>query len=195
MAKSKWIALFCLVAMLATLGCSSSSGGGDAELKQLEDQVSGALQAMSLLLTALNPFNPAPPAPAPKSNATTIVGCTDVSQGYCNVGGTVQECTTVGTAIEIDFAACSGSLTGQQGTIDYEIDGLVSYTPAQDWPSGSTDVLIGSDVTGEWAFDMAFDGTDQVQIGVTDDQGAQADCVGSLVTYDADCEWVVQPMM
>jgi hypothetical protein len=195
MAKSKWIALVCLVAMLAMPGCSSSSGGGDAELKQLEDQVSGALQAMSVLLTALNPFSPAPPAPAPKSNATTIVDCVNVDQGYCNISGEVLECTTVGEAIEIDFAACVGSQTGPQGTVDYDIDGVVSYTPDRDWPSGSTDVVIGSDTTGDWAFDMAYDGTDQVQIDVTDPQGAQADCVGSLETFEADCEWVVQPMM
>lgn len=195
MAKLKWIASVCLVAMLATLGCSSSSSGGDAELKQLEGQVSGALQAMSLLLTALNPFSPAPPAPAPKSIATTIVDCVLIDQGYCNISGTVEECTTLGTAIEIDFAACAGSQTGPQGTIDYEIDGVVAYTPDQDWPSGLTDIVIGSDATGDWAFRMAYDGTDQVQIDVTDDQGAQADCVGSLETFEADCEWGVQPMM
>jgi hypothetical protein len=144
MAKLKWTALVCLVAMLGTLGCSSSSSGG-GELTQIESQVSGALQVMSLLLDALNPFNPAPPAPAAKSSSTTIVDCTDVSQGYCNVSGTVLECTTTGTAIEVDFDACTGSLTGQGGTVDYEIDGLVTYTPDQDWPSGSTDVVVGSD--------------------------------------------------
>jgi hypothetical protein len=194
MAKLKWTALVCLVAMLGTLGCSSSSSGG-GELTQIESQVSGALQVMSLLLDALNPFNPAPPAPAAKSSSTTIVDCTDVSQGYCNVSGTVLECTTTGTAIEVDFDACTGSLTGQGGTVDYEIDGLVTYTPDQDWPSGSTDVVVGSDTTGDWAFDMTFDGTDQVQTDVTDDQGTQADCVGSLETFAADCELVVLPMM
>lgn len=195
MAKLKWMAFVCLVTMLAAPGCSSSSGGGDDELTQMEAQVSGALQVMSLLLDALNPFNPAPPAPAAKTSSTTIVDCVPVDQGYCNAGGAVLECTTAGEAIEVDFAACSGSLTGQQGTVHFEIDGVVTYTPDQDWPAGSTDVVVGSDTTGDWSFDMTFSGTDQVLVDVTDDEGTQGDCMGSLETYDADCELVEQPMM
>jgi len=195
MAKLKWGALVCLAAMLGTLGCSSSSSGGGDEPTQMEIQVSGALQVMSQLLTYLDPFNPAPPAPAAKSSSTTLVDCTDVSQGRCNGGGEVLECTTEGVEIQVIFDACSGSVSGDQGTVNYYIDGLVTYTPDGDWPYGSTEVVVGSDTTGDWVFDMTFNGTEQVQVDVTDDEGTQGDCVGSLETYDADCELAVQPVM
>jgi hypothetical protein len=196
MAKLQGMAFVCLVAMLGALGCSSSSGGGgDDDLTQMEAQVSGAVQVMSRILIFLDPFNPASPAPAAKTSSTTLVDCIPVDEGFCNGGGEVSECTTEGVEIEVRFDACSGSLSGDQGTVNYYINGLVTYAPDGDWPPGSTDVVVGSDTTGDWEFDMTFNGTAQAQIFATDDQGTHADCVGSLVTYEADCEFVEQAMM
>jgi len=76
----------CGLALLATLGCSSSDSSVSEELQLVEARAAQALQAMAFLLGELDPFAPAPiPSVGDPPDP-----CTDVSGGYCNLGGSVM---------------------------------------------------------------------------------------------------------
>lgn len=168
-----------LCSILAATGCSSG-GGSSGALAQVEANASEALQLLAALIDALNPFAaPAPPAIALGDDPP----CLPVDQGQCNVGGGVEQCRTAGDEIDVRFNACAFDQFGFVGSID----GILTYDPKQQWPSGSRVVSFTSeDGTFQYAFTLV--GNSTVQILITDvKQSAMYDCSGSLVSFVADC--------
>jgi hypothetical protein len=191
MTRSTWVVVICLLALLATAGCSSGSSDGNAELREMEERAAQALRIMDVLLRELDPFAP-PPAPA---TGVPPDPCTDIGAGYCNLGGEVLECTTAGTDVDIQFNECSGTLSGPSETADFSVDGLLTYAVDQEVPRGAVSFSIDTESEGEWEYEMVFDHTDQVRLTVRNvDAGVAADCVGSLSTQVADCE-LIDPMI
>jgi hypothetical protein len=190
MPTSKWVAISCLVAMLGTLSCSSGGSSGHAEFAAIEAQLEEALEVLAFILEELNPFSP-PPAPAPLVGALVTPGCQDITGSYCDVSGTIEECPPEGDPVQIDvvFTACTGGVNVPLViNVDYEIDGTLTYQEDQYWPEGEPLILIVDDQdTGRWDYVGSFDFTADVQIFVTAPSGTEADCVGSLVTFDATC--------
>jgi hypothetical protein len=169
--------------LAATMGCSS--GGSSSELAQVESDASEALQLLAALIDALDPF--AAPAP-PSVGLGDPKGCVDVSGGQCNEGGSVLQCETDGDEVEILFDACAFDQFGFVGGVD----GLLTFDPMQDWPSGSRTVeFTSTDGMAQYAFTL--NGTATVEIFIVDlDSASMYDCAGSLETFIADCQPVVR---
>jgi len=190
--KNKILAFMCVAALAVLPSCSSSSSSssGMSTLNSIEQDVGLLMQVMDFLIGELDPF--AVPAPFP-----SVAGggsCKDVSEDNCNVSGTVEECTTGGSDIDVVFDACAADVPAIPGVIpepfSFEITGTLTYSPLGVWPMGIRD-LIYTPQGENWAYRMTFDGTEFVEVGVEDlIDGTQAICDGSLVTFTADCELI-----
>jgi hypothetical protein len=174
--------------LLAAAGCSS--GGGVSEESVIAGDVSALMQLMAGLIAELDPFA------APLTAAASVPGgvppeCTDVSDGNCNVSGTVEQCPTGGTDVNVNFLDCVADLP--QVPITIAIDGTLTYSPSQEWPSGTRDIIATTE-TEDWAYDLTFDRTEIVQVQAHDlIQLTTANCLGNLVTFAAECEIVETP--
>jgi hypothetical protein len=188
MSTSKWVAISCLVAMIGTLSCSSGGSSGRVDYAEIEAQVERALQIMAFILEELNPFQQPPaPTPGPSLFQPPDPDCTDISDDYCESAGHIWECPTQTTDVQVVFDTCTDSqLVPGSGIFNYMIDGDLIYRD-EGWPEGWADALVDSQSAGPWQYEMAFDFTENVQMIVTTPSGIQADCVGSLVTYEATC--------
>jgi hypothetical protein len=179
MSKSKWIVLMGAVVLLGAAGCGSSSSGS-SELSQIERDVSTLMEVTAFLLNQL-PL-PAPPAETGSFGMT----CFEIPDYCMEPKGAISQCEVDGT-YEITFSACT--VASADGSVT--IDGMLTYLSMRDWPSGQRDVLVTT-TDERWAYDMTFDGTETVVVDVEDlIDGTQADCVGNLETFSADCELVV----
>jgi hypothetical protein len=177
-------AVAALLLLLAAAGCSS--GGGVSEQTQIEGDVSQLMELMAALVAGLDPFAAAAPAVVSPGGGGS---CTDVSGGNCNAGGNVEQCPTGGLDVNVVFNNCMATLP----QVAISIDGILTYSPSQDWPSGARDI-VATTPDANWAYDMTFDRTESVQVQAHDlIGGTDANCVGNLVTFAAECEIVETP--
>jgi len=189
--KNKSLAIMC-VAVLAVLPSCSSSSSGNSTLNGIEQDVSALMEVMATVIGTLDPF--AVPAPVAKTSMTGIPTCTDVSEGICNGGGSVEECPPVGGDIDVNFLNCTIDIPAIPGQVPepftISIDGTLTYSPLEVWPSGTRDLIITT-MDESWSYDVTFDHSPISQIDVLDlIEGTVADCLGSLETFVADCELI-----
>ena len=192
--KNKSLAIVCVAALAVLPSCSSSSG--NSTLKGIEQDVSALMEVMATVIGTLDPF--AAPTPAAKAATTGIPTCTDVSEGICNGGGGVEECPPVNGDIDVNFLSCVIDVPAIPGQVPepftISIDGTLTYSPLEVWPSGTRDLVITT-MDESWSYDVTFDNTPISQVDVLDlIDGTVADCLGNLETFAADCQ-LIEPAL
>ena len=172
------IALLALA--LALAGCSSSdSDPTGVQLAQIEAQLAQIMPILATALQDLNPFN-IPPSPTPELG----VDCIDMSAS-CPDGGTLMRCPD-GDNFDFQFDQCASTIAGIASGL---IDGTLTYTPTDEWPSGAIVAEINATQLGNNRYALQLDGTTSALVDVTDlDSGFTASCTTMLVEpFATDC--------
>jgi hypothetical protein len=190
MTRTRIGAVVCILgAVLAAVACSDGSDGS-SEIQRIEDNVAELLEIEAIVVRALDPFAPAPAPPAAPAGRVAQAPCSEVDQAICP--GAVLECP-IGADVDIVVTDCVPlpvlPLPG-----DVEVNGTLTYSPGESWPSGSSDVVVTNSSDGNWSYVTTFDNDVTVQVDVEGlDDGTRAVCTGNLETYAADCDILEPP--
>jgi hypothetical protein len=103
----------------------------------------------------------------------------------CTDGGTLMRCPD-GDNFDFQFDQCASTLAGLASGL---IDGTLTYTPTDEWPSGDIVAEINATQLGNNRYELLLDGTINAMVDVTQlDNGFMASCTTMLVEpFTPDC--------